>query len=66
MPPVESYNLTLIGQFPESLPQFLPPGRVHVERLGDIGQGERLAFSSPDDAEDFFGGKRGDRMFFLG
>ena len=50
MPPVESYNLVLVDQPPQSLAQFLPLGGIHVERLGDIGQSERLAFSSPNDA----------------
>jgi len=50
MPPAKFHDLPFIRQLAESLAQFLPPGGVRVERLRDIGQSERLAFSSPDDA----------------
>ena len=65
MAPVQFHDLPVVHQGAKGLAQFLPPHGIHIESLRDVGQGERLAFSSPNDAQDFFGGKGGGETFFL-
>jgi hypothetical protein len=47
---VEFHDLPFVHQTAKNLAQFLPPGRIQVESLSDIGQSEGLALASPNDA----------------
>jgi hypothetical protein len=62
---VQFHDLPLVNQGPKSLAQFPPPGGLHIKSLGDVGQGEGLAFSGSNNAKDFFEWRWGRGMLFL-
>ncbi len=50
MTTVQFHDFPLVNQGAQGPAQFFPARRIYVKGLGDIGEGESLVFSSPNDA----------------